>query len=394
MRDFYWRPTAAAGRVLDRGGLVAALILVALVSLVSVTIARPGSDGAAEPVGLRISGPVMTVAGMAVFFVPAVVALLALWLHLGSFSVAIRRDYAPLLACVAFAFTAARLPALPLIWLMAGNPKAVDGILAGSLLYWFLLSVFCIRVVLGASWVQAVCGVIVGIAGCAAGSFLYPLLGMGMFLFASPWALYFLYSIYRGMSADASMIGSGLRSQQSFRQALETATLNPRDADAHFQLGLIYQARRQYEQATQRYRTAIEIDRKEPGPHYQLGLIALEQQRYKDALDCFCNVAEADDKYASNEVWRGIGVSCFQLGDHENAIGALRRYTERREYDPEGLYWLGRSLAATGKKQEAAGCYRRAIEAAQTAPGHRRHVVRAWASKSRSELRSLGDEQS
>ena len=39
-----------------------------------------------------------------------------------------------------------------------------------------------------------------------------------------------------------------------FRRSMEAATINPRDASAHYQLGLIYQYRRQYAEAISRFR--------------------------------------------------------------------------------------------------------------------------------------------
>jgi tetratricopeptide (TPR) repeat protein len=189
------------------------------------------------------------------------------------------------------------------------------------------------------------------------------------------------------------LIGSGLSSRQNFRRQLELATLNPRDSDAHYQLGLIYQTRRQYVEAVSRFKQAIEIDPREAGAHYQLGRIALEQGRHQEALDCFCAAAEIDEKHSSNEVWRDMGIACFHLGDRANACRALERYVERREYDPEGLYWLGKALVAEDRKPEAAAMFKQAIEAAQSAPNHRRGVVRQWAGKARAEMKALGQPQ-
>jgi len=84
--------------------------------------------------------------------------------------------------------------------------------------------------------------------------------------------------MFRG---DIGDIGFSLRQRQGFRRSMEAATINPRDASAHYQLGLIYQYRRQYAEAISRFQRAIEIDSDETDAHFQLGRIAREQADYK-----------------------------------------------------------------------------------------------------------------
>src|SRR5262249_21761340 len=151
------------------------------------------------------------------------------------------------------------------------------------------------------------------------------------------------YSFFR---ADFSALGDGLRSRQHLRNQLEVATNNPRDADAHYQLGLIYQKRHQYSEATARFKRAIEIDPSEGDAHLQLGRIALAQNRTSDALGHLETAVRIDDKLSSSEVLRDIGNAYLQASRTEEASAALLKYAERRPYDPEGLFWLGKALAA------------------------------------------------
>ena len=69
--------------------------------------------------------------------------------------------------------------------------------------------------------------------------------------------------------------------RQNFRRQLEASTINDRDAEAHFQLGLIYQRRRQFGEAAARFKRAVEIDPKEPDANFELGRIARQEGRYK-----------------------------------------------------------------------------------------------------------------
>lgn len=393
LADFYWRPLRAANRALDHGRFwIAAALALAVTFALTIPLSAQGklwlaSRRSEDGSGLYLPeefwlAPFRTLGFVALVFVPSAIGILAAWRGLGSFGVAIRRDYVPALVCVLFAWAAAFLPSLaamysPDVWVWMAGAAAV---------FWLFLAVCSLQVLMGVSTGEAIVAASGGMVVSGVALMLYSYSGGGLLYLASPWYLYWGYSL---VATDLRMIGSGLRSRQHFRRQLEIATLNPRDADAHYQLGLIYQGRRQFDEAASRFQRAIEIDPREAGAHYQLGRIALEQGRAGEALDRFCTAAEIDERHASNEVWRDMGVACFHLGRESDAIAALTRYAERREYDPEGLYWLGKALAASGSREEASRQFRASIEAAETAPSHRRRAVRAWIGRSRAELKAL-----
>ena len=79
---------------------------------------------------------------------------------------------------------------------------------------------------------------------------------------------------------------------------MEAATINPKDASAHYQLGLIYQYRRQYGEAISRFEKAVQIADDETDAHFQLGRIAREQGRLQDAINYFSIVLEQDEKHS------------------------------------------------------------------------------------------------
>ena len=53
-------------------------------------------------------------------------------------------------------------------------------------------------------------------------------------MLASPFILYWVYMYTRG---DISAIQWSMGSRRAFKRHMEASTLNPRDADAHYQLG-------------------------------------------------------------------------------------------------------------------------------------------------------------
>jgi tetratricopeptide (TPR) repeat protein len=170
---------------------------------------------------------------------------------------------------------------------------------------------------------------------------------------------------------------------------LENATLNPKDAEAHYQLGLIYQQRRQYPLAIEKFQKSVEIDPGDPDAYFQLGRIARQEGRYDAALEYCRAAARLDDKHCSNEVWREIGVVNFLSGHSEEARQALEKYLDRRPYDPEAQCWYGRTLAKLGLPDRAKEAFNQAIESVRTMPPARKRQVRSWDAESRKDLRAL-----
>jgi hypothetical protein len=74
---------------------------------------------------------------------------------------------------------------------------------------------------------------------------------------------------------------------------------------------------------------------------------------------------------------------------HEEARQALELYIERRAFDPEGLYYLGRALKELGHNAESQEIFTRCIEAVKTMPYYRRAQVRRWRKLAQEQLSSL-----
>jgi tetratricopeptide (TPR) repeat protein len=203
---------------------------------------------------------------------------------------------------------------------------------------------------------------------------------------ASP---FFLFYAYYYLSGEFSHLGAGLRSRQNFRRMLEAAALNPHDGEAQYQLGLIYQQRRQYNEAIQRFKNAVAIDPSETDAHFQLGRIAREQGRLKDALGHFQTVFDQDEKHSQSEILRELGAVYIAAGQHQDALNELARYTDRWPYDSEGLFYYGQALEGLGRVAEAREMYERAIEAVRAAPRYRRRFTAKWSRLAQKQIRKL-----
>lgn len=379
----YVKPGAAASAVLDRGKLWFAC---AAALVVSITLHAPDlpERGAATPllrwIGYAPHGYFAPLLLTTIAMVPAIIAIRAV-AGFGSFSVLFARDYAPLVMCAMFSWAAAYLP-LTVARYFVAEVHAPYFYLAFSIYFGGLLA-RSVRAVYGAGFFAALGMTILGWIAGAIGAVLLGIVGPALGYLASPLVLYYLYITF---GSQARGFGDGIRSGQHFRRQLEMATANPHDADAHYQLGLIYQQRRQYSEAIARFQRAVEIDKTFADAHMQLGVIAREQDRFEDAIRFLTTAASLDDKLAQSDVWRELGASYLGANRVEEADRALAKYVARREYDPEGLYWYGIVLKKTGRADEARQMFERAIEAVDTMPSHRRAQVRQWGSRAKSEL--------
>jgi tetratricopeptide (TPR) repeat protein len=210
----------------------------------------------------------------------------------------------------------------------------------------------------------------------AAAVFLVPIAG-SLFsgVLGSPFLLFILFMLLRGYFSD--IMGTH-RAKAAFKQNLESATLNPADASAHYNLGLIHQSRGELDAARERFERALQIDEGEIDASYQLGRIARQQKRYSDAIQDFEHVVTRDPAHSQFEIWREVAATYIAAGQFEDARNALDQFLEHRPSDPEGLYLMGRAHAGLGHKREANNLMQACIEAVKTAPAYKYRASKRW----------------
>jgi tetratricopeptide (TPR) repeat protein len=353
-----WQPASAMSQILDQGSLLFASIAVLVVSLL---------------LQFRWFSFYTPLLVLAMVYVPGTLLATNLIAHLGGLGAVFERDYSSLLTCASMAWAAVNIP-LALIARVAPLPL-LGAVAVLGYLYFAVLMFFAVRTVFGIEN---------GMAAIAVGLSVIPLAGAVVFWgplrfvlgwLASPfflfYALYYLGGEFRNM-------GAGLRRRQNFSRMLQAAAVNPHDADAQYQLGLIHQQRRQYSQAADRFKAAVAIDPTETDAHFQLGRMAREQGRLDDALAHFQAVLKQDEKHNLSEIHRETGVTYLARGQYEDARRELAIYLDRRPYDPEGLYHYGQTLERSAEFSQAREMYGRAVEAARTAPRYRRRYTARW----------------
>ena len=355
---------------------------------------------------------------IAILFVPTLLLLANMFERRASFALIIQQEYASLASTTFFAWAAATITAIPIVRLARwsgfeaeffiqfqkslGEMVKQENMLPSvartlsSPQAQFLIFTFMLILPLFAFW--TVLGVREVFRLSAARSFLVTIVsGIVMFIVVpvvlplfsmlafSPFWLIFLFLLLRGYFSD---ITRGHRARASFKQNLEAATLNPADASAHYNLGLIHQQRGELEEARKRFERAVEIDADELDAHYQLGRIAREQGRLPDAINHFNETVARDQTHAQHEIWREIGATYLAAGQFEDARESLERFLEHRNMDPQGLYLMGRALAGLGRQREAADSMQACIEAVKTAPAYKYRTEKRWLNEAQQFLRS------
>ncbi len=316
---------------------------------------------------------------ISIFYVPLMILLISIMGSIGSFGLALRRDYASLATCTLMAWTAAHLPFALVgaaLFTTQAPPIVYLALWAASSLLFGLFMVFALRTVLGINYGLALLAVAIG--------WLAFTLAMYVFQYVSPWLLspfiLFWVFIYFGgyLGGEVRGFGNAFRQKQNFKRFLHNATVNPKDADAHVQLGLIYLQRRQDAKALDHFKKAIEIDPDEIDANYQLGKMARENGDLQHALNYFATVVGQDDKYSLNEIWREIGATYLDAGMFREATDALEKFVDRRPVDPEGLYYLGRALKGQGNNDRAREMFEQAVDSVNSSPHYRQREIAKW----------------
>lgn len=320
-----------------------------------------------------------------VVFVPACVLAASVIDKRASFSVLLRQEYAALVTCALYSWAVAHLLmfVLALVMFKPGGPNA-EALEAAMrvvpLPYFVFLTAIALRVVLRLSVGRAVGVIALGACSLLA----LPLIPKLLFMLTSPLLLILLFILLRNMFGD---VLSAQRSREQFKRSLEAATLNPADASAHYNLGLIYQQRGQSQEAQESFVRAIEIDADETDAHYQLGRIAREQGRLAEAITRFEAVVQRDPDHSQNEVWREIGQTYFEAGQLEDARMAFERFIHKRPSDAEGRYRYGLTLNRLGRGDDAASEMRACIEAVRTSPTYKYRAEKQWMTQAEAFLR-------
>ncbi|HJP93562.1 MAG TPA: tetratricopeptide repeat protein [Pyrinomonadaceae bacterium] len=403
----------------DRGSLapVALLAFITQIAYGLVTKRFAGVTGVA--VFSELFQAVRILAVIAIVVVPILTLVANMFERRGSFRVVITQEYAPLAASVFYVLSAANIFAILIAALLhytglqaqhvalmiqhADQTREMLGpqfdqmaqeltdpvILSYRLFLMFEVAFACIGTIFAVKdsfKMSAARALAVTAIGLIASFFIAPIVyALLSGVLGSPFLLFLAFMLLRGYFSD---IMGTQRARAAFKQNLESATLNPADASAHYNLGLIHQSRGELDQARERFERALQIDAEEIDASYQLGRIARQQKRYADAIKNFEQVVASNPAHSQYEVWREVAATYIAAGQFEDARTALDQFLEHRPSDPEGLYLMGRAHAGLGHQREAASLMQACIEAVKTAPAYKYRASKRWLNEAQQFIKS------
>jgi tetratricopeptide (TPR) repeat protein len=389
-----WRPMTVAQRLRDRApiafSIFAAWLMTFLHSAV-IEILAPYAQGGRwsdfelsfqelsktlAPAGMMAT---MVVLFVAVVYTPFAILIANLFERRAGFSLVIREEYAGVVSCSLLSLAASLLATLPAVILIGWQ----SGIWNGAVTFIVMLIVMpppifaaLMTITVGTSfrigWAAAAVTTLVSFLSLPG---MLLLLQAWNFVCASPFLMLLLLFLLRDRIDE--FIGA-TRSRQAFKQNLEAATLNPADASAHYQLGLIYQKRGEQDAALASFQRAVEIDQREVDAHYQLGRIARQQGRLDEAIRHFEDVVRLEPSHSQNEIWRETGLVYYDAGQFQDALDMFDKFLGKRPSDAEAQYWRGMTLHKLGRESEAAQEMQNCVESVRTAPAYKYRFDRQW----------------
>lgn len=422
----FYAPVRGMNEVRDRAPLIALVLFALLAKVVYVIFTqwlyyRNGFAALRHPAAIitLLIDSASSLLILAVVFAPTVTFVANLFDRRASFRLVLQQEYTALISTILYAWMAANLLALPLAFLanvtgiqaaqVASSmestaqvqewlklPPDVQAQLSNPALHaenffrWIVLMLFgvwavwAVRAVFRLTTLRAVMVILASSVILLLTSPVWSLLFS--WIIASPFLLLLVFLLMRGYVGEFTR---ATRARAAFRQNLEAATLNPADASAHYNLGLIHQQRGELSQAKERFARAVEIDPEELDAHYQLGRIARTEGRLADAIKHFEQVVTRDQTHAQHEIWRETGATYLAAGQFADARDALERFLEHRQSDPEGLYLMGRAYAGLGHRREAASSMQACIDAVKTAPAYKYRTEKRWLNEAQQFLKTV-----
>ena len=135
--------------------------------------------------------------------------------------------------------------------------------------------------------------------------------------------------------------------------------LNPKYAEAHYNLGVAFQKTHQLDNAIKHYKEAINVKHEYPAAHNNLGLISLELGYTDSAIKSFEWAIAYSPEYA--EAHNSLGAASQELDKFDEAIKHYKKAVTINPKYAQALNNLGISYEILGLEVEALNHYEEAI---------------------------------
>ncbi len=202
-----------------------------------------------------------------------------------------------------------------------------------------------------------------------------------MFLFALP--LFIMIPVAYLAFQRFRMFFSTRENEQVFQRRLQNLTLNPQDADAQHQLGLIHMKRGNLDAAQTYFERALKIDPADPDYHYWLGRVFESRGEWTKALEEYGETYRINPEQGLGDIFREVGKAYLHTGNVDKAVEFLDFFLETRGSDPEGRYWLAVAFQKLDKIEAMRVQLNTILEQARSNPKFFRKGNRQWILRSR-----------
>ena len=212
---------------------------------------------------------------------------------------------------------------------------------------------------------------------------------VSMFIWSLP-LLFLIPLIYLATGWMRNM-GVGRAGTDDFQRNMRTLTLNPQNADAHYQLGRISLERGNTSAACEYFEAAVKITQEVAEYYYYFGFACARKKDWDNALEYYEKAYRLDQEYGQGDIFREVGKAYIHTGYIEKGIEFLDFFLSRRDADPEGRYWLAVALQKSGDTDKARLQLTLIIDQAKANPRFFRRRNREWIYRARSLVRELKD---
>ena len=184
-------------------------------------------------------------------------------------------------------------------------------------------------------------------------------------------------------------LGAGRTGTGDFQRNMRELTVNPRNADAHYQLGRISLDRGNPNAACGYFEAAVKITQHVAEYYYYFGLACERKKNWAKALECYENAYRLDPEYGQGDIFREVGKAYLNTGSVEKGKEFLTFFLARRDADPEARYWMAEALQKSGDTDEARFQLTLIIEQAKANPRFFRKRNREWIYRARNLMREI-----
>ena len=139
---------------------------------------------------------------------------------------------------------------------------------------------------------------------------------------------------------------------------------NPRNANAHYWLGVVSEKMGVYERAMYSYEDTLELQPDHVDARYRLGVIHSRRDDYDQAIECLEGVIELSPEHFEGHY--RLGLAYDNKGEQTKAVASLQQAIEINPSFIRAYQSLGLVYDSMGKHKESIGFLKKAIELQDT----------------------------